>query len=924
MNASAPTAVFSSKSGMLQNMSINGRITIGFGLVVAILVGISIQAYVGFNQSNKNFSTYRDTVLVTNELGRVEASLVLTQLNVKEFIFSGSESAIEEARNRANATLQYVETAKSMEKSDEDIASLEVIAHNMRSYLESFEILIGKRVERNAIVFDTINPTGTKMRKGMQEIIDMAYRDGDSEAVRAGAIAKTHLMLARFYVSDFLVTNAQSSVERVYKEITAFDAALSNLLTERQSPRRRALTTQIQADMATYNQGFGQAVEIILSRNEIIETHMGKIGPKIAQLAEALKLSNKKKQDTIGPALVETFATLKNTMIIAAAIATALAVLISIIIARSIVRPIVGMTEAMTSLATGKMETQVPAQNQKDEVGKMAQAVNTFKESTILAAALAEEQQIAKHQRTKDERLSLATTSAGLGIWDYDFENDRLIWDQKMFEIYGVEPETFRGDLSAWLDCLHPGDHKNTTDEFKKAIDNHEPFNAQFRIVCADGTTRHVSADTKIFYDANNLPERAIGVNANITERINLEQQLQHSQRIDAVGKLTGGIAHDFNNILHVISGNSQLIEMALNSEFKDNAKLEKYMANVLSGVDRASSLTGRLLSFSRQDILMSETFDVSELFDNELDDLLHRTLGEQIDIRIAVNSGPNCVKTDLRQLENAIINLAVNARDAMQGGGVLLIDVSTKALDQATPVIAGKVLPGKYVEIAITDTGEGIKSEDIEKVIEPFYTTKDVGKGSGLGLSMVYGFVQQSGGYFHIHSDVGQGTTIKIYLPLVSDDELTEADAIKNSTLTPNVTKKSYRVLVVEDDEDVREITTTILINAGYDVVEAETAIDALGLLKQEPGKFDLMFTDIILPGGKTGLELAREVKRLQPHIKTLFTSGYTEQFTDPAEGLEVGKNLLRKPYMRVDLLNCLSELLVEPAIAERVDANE
>jgi len=404
MNASASGTMPVAKSSKFQNLSINRRITIGFGMVVAVLIVISTLAFLGFLRSETNFGTYRGAALVTNELGRLQANLILTRLNVKEFIVSGSETAIEEARNRANSTLGFVESAKALKDSTDDLATLDTIAESMRSYVKYFEQVIEKRTLRNAVVFDKIDPVGVKMRKELQEVIDTAYRDGDPEAVRAGGVAMTHLMLARFYVADFLVTNDQSSADRVAKEIAEFNTGLGNLLIELQNPRRRALTTQTIADMKAYHQAFGEVTEIIFSRNAIIKTRLDQIGPEIARLAEDLKLSNKKIQDVIGPELVQTFKTLEIGMLVAALIATAMAVFIAIVIGRSIVRPITSMTEAMQSLASGDMTTEIPAQGQKDEVGMMAQAVNTFKESTIRAAKLAEEQQISKQQREEEER----------------------------------------------------------------------------------------------------------------------------------------------------------------------------------------------------------------------------------------------------------------------------------------------------------------------------------------------------------------------------------------------------------------------------------------------------------------------------------------------------------------------------------------
>ncbi len=374
-----------------------------------------------------------------------------------------------------------------------------------------------------------------------------------------------------------------------------------------------------------------------------------------------------------------------------------------------------------------------------------------------------------------------------------------------------------------------------------------------------------------------------------IAERRAAEVALQRAQKLESIGKLTGGVAHDFNNLLQIISGNLQLLA----SDVPNNPRAEQRLANAMGGVQRGAKLASQLLAFGRRQPLEPKVVNIGRLVAG-MEDLLRRSIGEAIEIETVVSGGLWNAFIDSTQIENAVLNLAINARDAMDGVGKLTIEVRNAHLDPEYAAENSEVRPGQYVMIAVTDTGAGISPEILGQVFEPFFTTKPEGKGSGLGLSMVYGFVKQSGGHVKIYSEVGQGTSIKIYLPRVHEDE----DQLAGPALV-EAGGGSETILVVEDDEEVRATVSDLLRELGYKVLTAKDAGSALPILESGV-RVDLLFTDVVMPGPLRSPELARKAKERLPSIGVLFTSGYTENAIVHGGRLDAGVNLLTKPYSR------------------------
>ena len=383
-----------------------------------------------------------------------------------------------------------------------------------------------------------------------------------------------------------------------------------------------------------------------------------------------------------------------------------------------------------------------------------------------------------------------------------------------------------------------------------------------------------------------------LGSFQDVTERLRLEEQLRQAQKMEAVGQLTGGVAHDFNNLLAVIMGN---LELVLEGVVVDS-KVSDFAKRALAASQRGADLTHRLLAFSRRQPLQPVSVDINQLITG-MQDLLIRTLGEDIGIELVEGAGLWQCQVDPGQLENAILNLSINARDAMPDGGRLTIETSNIRLDDDYAATQEDVAPGQYVLLAISDTGTGMDAEVMKNAFDPFFTTKDVGKGSGLGLSMIYGFVKQSGGHARIYSEMGEGTTMKIYLPR------TTTAAARESVSPPatGATARGEVVLVVEDDAEVRTVAVSILTEVGYEVLEAGSAAAGLAQLERNPG-VNLLIADIVLPGGMGGREMAERACEMLPGLRVLYISGYAENALMHHGRLEEGTPLLVKPFRRTD----------------------
>jgi PAS domain S-box-containing protein len=407
----------------------------------------------------------------------------------------------------------------------------------------------------------------------------------------------------------------------------------------------------------------------------------------------------------------------------------------------------------------------------------------------------------------------------------------------------------------------------------------------------AESALRHLNATLE-----EQVRERTVELERNA-------EALRHAQKMEAVGQLTGGVAHDFNNLLQVIVGNLEVIRRSLPA---DSTRLERAVNAASNGARGAAALTQRLLAFARRQPLDPKPLNVNALVGG-MSDLLHRTLGETIAIETVLGAGLWAIEADANQLEATLLNLAVNARDAMPDGGRLTVETANTHIDDAYVAAHHDVRAGQYAMVSISDTGTGMDANTVARAFEPFFTTKPVGKGTGLGLSQVYGFVKQSGGHVKIYSEPGIGTTVRIYLPRFL------GGAVPEPTLPPRSAPSGTRdetILVVEDDDGVRRHSVESLQELGYRVVEARDGASALQRLAEHPA-IDLLFTDVVLPGGMSGAQLAAQVRALRPQLRVLFTTGYARNAIVHHGRLDPGVALLTKPYSYADLASKIRDVL-------------
>ena len=409
------------------------------------------------------------------------------------------------------------------------------------------------------------------------------------------------------------------------------------------------------------------------------------------------------------------------------------------------------------------------------------------------------------------------------------------------------------------------------------------------------------------FYDVKIAPLRdgtgkitgAYQTSRDVTARVMAERALkttelalQRAQKMEAIGNLTGGIAHDFNNLLQVVSGNLQLLARQISG----NEKAERFISNAQQGVTRGAKLAGQLLAFGRRQPLDPKTVNLGRLVLG-MDELLRRALGEETEVETSISGGLWNSLIDPTQLENALLNLAINGRDAMHGQGKLTIEVANAVLDDTYCRAHLEVKPGQYVMLAVTDTGCGMDAKTAEQVFEPFFTTKAEGHGTGLGLSMVYGFVKQSEGHVKIYSEVGHGTTVKLYLPRTMG-----AEDLKVAAAPVEIEQGSATILVVEDDEQVRETAVSLLTDLGYRILKASDAASALAIVESGVA-VDMIFTDVVMPGPVRSIELARRARERLPLVSVLYTSGYTQNAIVHGGRLDAEVELIPKPYTREQL---------------------
>jgi PAS domain S-box-containing protein len=536
-------------------------------------------------------------------------------------------------------------------------------------------------------------------------------------------------------------------------------------------------------------------------------------------------------------------------------------------------------------------DTCVPLRNTKGEIIGVIGTVLDITERKLAQAELKEVTQ----------RLRLATAAGHLGIWDWDIVNDVLIWNERMFELYEVSPDTFRMSREKWEKSLHPDDLALALEKTRAALSGEKEYDFEFRIVLPDGKVKFIKSNAMIIRDGDGKAIRMIGMNQDITERKQMEEQLRHSQKMEAIGQLAGGVAHDFNNILTAIYGHCSVLQMKIGKDAPFRSDIDQ----IYAAAERAANLTRSLLAFSRKQIMSPKTVNLNEVVSN-VGKLLTRIIGEDIELKIVLSANPLNIFGDRGQVEQVLMNLAANARDAMPNGGILTIETELQAIDESFIHAYGYGVAGQYAVISVSDTGKGMNAETSNKIFEPFFTTKEVGKGTGLGLSIVYGVVKQHNGYINVYSEPDKGTVFRIYFPQVfkehsDDEEETVFDFPKMGTET---------VLVAEDDASIRELANSVLTNFGYEVILAVDGMDAVEKFKTNYDKIAIIIMDMIMPG-KSGKEAYEEIRKIRPDVRILFVSGYSPDLLQDRGILDNREEVLIKPIHPLDLVRKVQALL-------------
>jgi signal transduction histidine kinase len=504
------------------------------------------------------------------------------------------------------------------------------------------------------------------------------------------------------------------------------------------------------------------------------------------------------------------------------------------------------------------------------------------------------------------ERLSLSErnlrrsqSAAKLGSFVYRLASNQTRFSREMVALLGLGDAPMHPTLGRFEGMIEPGDRERFGEAMELARVGQPVSGIEIAVKLDNGEIQYFQCNIDPERNDEGKVESLFATCQCVTERKMLEKKFLQAQKMEAVGQLTGGIAHDFNNLLMVVMGNLQLVEQLV----RNDERAVKRIRAAMEAADKGSDLTRRMLAFSRQQTLQAKDVAVNELV-FKMEDLLKQAIGELVELKIMPGGDLWHVRADLSQLETAILNLSINARDAMKPkGGTLIVETANATLDTDYCKMNDEAMPGDYVVVAVTDTGCGIKPENIEQVFQPFFTTKGPEAGSGLGLSMVYGFVKQSGGHVKIYSEVGHGTTVKLYLPRAQREQpVMPQRAASADAGAPTAPERKPLVLVVEDNESVREVASAMIEEMGFDVLQAANGPEGLKTVETR-ADIDLVLSDVIMAGGMNGPELAARALKLRPDLRILFMSGYAPGSVRQMQDLPDTIALVNKPFTRKDL---------------------
>jgi two-component system, cell cycle sensor histidine kinase and response regulator CckA len=516
---------------------------------------------------------------------------------------------------------------------------------------------------------------------------------------------------------------------------------------------------------------------------------------------------------------------------------------------------------------------------------------------------LSQKKQSEEQLRRKQAALELALEAAGLGTWEYDFTSGTMYWDERAKSLLGLSPDAPM-TLDPWLESLHPEDRREIEELWKKALLERLAFSAEYRVIWPDSSVHWIMAVGRCTSDITGEPFTMSGVVLDLTERRQAEEHLQETLRLEAVGRLAGGIAHDLNNMLAAILGFCEFLHRGL--EANDPRRMD--VEQISLAADRSANLTRQLLAFARRELIQPQVLDVNTIV-RRAAAMFPSILGENIELVLELAPQPGLIYADPHQIEQTLMNLVLNARDAMPRGGHVIVETKPVNLDpnSARPGNVSAGIPGgSFTMLAVTDTGHGMDAATLQRIWEPFFTTKPPGQGTGLGLSSVYGTVKQSGGFVWAESELERGTTVQVYWPQTGS----HAETVVQSTELSAVQGGSETILIVEDEDLVRALGVRVLKGEGYRCYEARNAKEALQLLEDEGVHVDLIITDVVMPG-MSGGGLGDRLELLRPGVPILFTSAFTDEDVIRRGLLAKDRPFLQKPSTPQELARMVRKVL-------------
>lgn len=705
-------------------------------------------------------------------------------------------------------------------------------------------------------------------------------------------------------------TPLAEDLDLVVKNVSALDAAVKRCNACHHSPEVASRISEVQYFVGDYKAALSSYITASADSNKIekLKKEAAVIGNRLIGLTQKMTLEAGEHLGQRTKIALSEMGRTKIFLTFTIVLTALLAVLIALYLMNAIIHPVNELVKATRAVASGNLSYKISYQD-KTEFGELAGSFNG------MIAMLQDSYENIKRQQQKvaASEWKFRTLSEFAYDWEYWItEKGEITFMSPSCErITGYTRDEFINNPAIRSRIVYPRDRdlwERHAADFK--FPQHEEI--EFRIVTKSGEIKWLSHVCAPIYENDVFLGRRIS-NRDITDRKVLEEQLMHSQRLESIGTLAGGIAHDFNNILTAITGYGHILKM----KAKEDDPSKAYIEQILASADRAANLTQSLLAFSRKQISSPEPVKLKGIIEN-VKRVLQRLIGENIELRTEISGEELTAMADSTQIEQVLVNLCTNARDAMPEGGVLAIkmkrvsgDKMHKTIGTEAEGLSPEMLGDKgYAEISIIDTGTGMNEKTRERIFEPFFTTKEVGKGTGLGLSMVYGIIKQHHGHIGVESEEGKGTTFRIYLPLIPKAFGTVSKEIKVAEAATAVTGGAETILLAEDEEAVRALTKTVLEEFGYTVIEASDGEEAVSKFMENKDRIDLFLSDIVMPG-MNGREAYERIKKIKPKLKVLFASGYPSDFTHKNEILAEGLDFIGKPVSPDNLIRKVREVL-------------